>query len=265
MIKTLMGCIREYKKPSILTPIYVSVEVIVECIIPFFIAKLINHIEDPVTDGRCVVLSLRKQQDRSRCTEKSCALEDDESGKGGPDKRQNDAEHFRQRCTAVHTRRFDDLQRDTAHGTAEQKNVGTEPCPDAVNDDGRCGILRIGEQFGNGRDPQFFADDTERPDRIEKVHVRRGQRDRTYDAGHIENDTEKLRTEDLTVQKIADEQRQRHDDTQRVEKINKSVLYRDRNRGTLHSQVGKKLLEICQRPAPYLILEAQQDRIDIHI
>ena len=45
MIKTLMGCIREYKKPSILTPIYVSVEVIVECIIPFFIAKLINHIE----------------------------------------------------------------------------------------------------------------------------------------------------------------------------------------------------------------------------
>lgn len=46
MVKTLMGCIREYKKPSILTPIFVSVEVIVECIIPFFIAKLINHIED---------------------------------------------------------------------------------------------------------------------------------------------------------------------------------------------------------------------------
>ena len=45
MIKTMLGCIREYKKPSILTPIFVSVEVIVECIIPFFIAKLINHIE----------------------------------------------------------------------------------------------------------------------------------------------------------------------------------------------------------------------------
>lgn len=41
----MLGCIREYKKPSILTPIFVSVEVIVECIIPFFIAKLINHIE----------------------------------------------------------------------------------------------------------------------------------------------------------------------------------------------------------------------------
>ena len=55
MIKTLMGCIREYKKPSILTPIYVSVEVIVECIIPFFIAKLINHIEDR-SETRLVLL-----------------------------------------------------------------------------------------------------------------------------------------------------------------------------------------------------------------
>ena len=46
MIKTLMGCVREYKKASVLTPIFVSVEVIMECIIPFFIAKLINHIEN---------------------------------------------------------------------------------------------------------------------------------------------------------------------------------------------------------------------------
>lgn len=46
MIKTLMGCVREYKKASILTPILVSVEVIMECIIPFFIAKLINQIEN---------------------------------------------------------------------------------------------------------------------------------------------------------------------------------------------------------------------------
>ena len=50
-----MGCIREYKKPSILTPIYVSVEVIVECIIPFFIAKLINHIESG-SETRLVLL-----------------------------------------------------------------------------------------------------------------------------------------------------------------------------------------------------------------
>lgn len=46
MIKTLMGSIREYKKPSILTPILVSIEVIVECVIPFYIAKLIDHIQN---------------------------------------------------------------------------------------------------------------------------------------------------------------------------------------------------------------------------
>ena len=46
MIKTLMSCVREYKKLSVLTPIFVSVEVIMECIIPFFIAKLIDHIEN---------------------------------------------------------------------------------------------------------------------------------------------------------------------------------------------------------------------------
>ena len=41
-----MGCVREYKKPSVLTPILVSFEVVMECIIPFFIARLINHIEN---------------------------------------------------------------------------------------------------------------------------------------------------------------------------------------------------------------------------
>lgn len=45
MIKRLFGCVREYKLSSILTPIFVSVEVVIECFIPFLIAKLINHIE----------------------------------------------------------------------------------------------------------------------------------------------------------------------------------------------------------------------------
>ena len=46
MIKRLMACVREYKKASILTPIYVSVEVVLECIIPFITAKLINILQD---------------------------------------------------------------------------------------------------------------------------------------------------------------------------------------------------------------------------
>ena len=45
MIKELSKCIREYKKASILTPIFVSLEVVMECIIPFIIAQLVNRIK----------------------------------------------------------------------------------------------------------------------------------------------------------------------------------------------------------------------------
>lgn len=45
MIKELAKCIREYKIASILTPIFVSLEVVMECIIPFIIAQLVNRIK----------------------------------------------------------------------------------------------------------------------------------------------------------------------------------------------------------------------------
>ena len=49
MIKTLAKCIREYKKPSILAPVFVTGEVIMECIIPFVIANLVNEIKAGIT------------------------------------------------------------------------------------------------------------------------------------------------------------------------------------------------------------------------
>ena len=45
MIKEIAKSIREYKKVSILTPIFVSLEVVMECIIPFVIAELVNQIK----------------------------------------------------------------------------------------------------------------------------------------------------------------------------------------------------------------------------
>ena len=45
MIRQLAKSIREYKKTAILTPILVSGEVVMECIIPFLIAILINEIK----------------------------------------------------------------------------------------------------------------------------------------------------------------------------------------------------------------------------
>lgn len=45
MLKELKKCIGQYKKTSIATPILVSFEVLLECIIPFIIAKLVNEIQ----------------------------------------------------------------------------------------------------------------------------------------------------------------------------------------------------------------------------
>ena len=45
MWKTLIRSIREYKKASILSPVYVAAEVVIECIIPFITALLVNQIK----------------------------------------------------------------------------------------------------------------------------------------------------------------------------------------------------------------------------
>lgn len=46
MIKKLMSAIRQYKRVTILTPILIIGEVIMECLIPFFVAELITEIEN---------------------------------------------------------------------------------------------------------------------------------------------------------------------------------------------------------------------------
>jgi len=45
MVKDLARSIREYKKVSIITPILISLEVVIECIIPFITATLVNKIK----------------------------------------------------------------------------------------------------------------------------------------------------------------------------------------------------------------------------
>ena len=42
MIKKLAKSIREYKKPSILTAVFIVLEVFLEVLIPFFMATLID-------------------------------------------------------------------------------------------------------------------------------------------------------------------------------------------------------------------------------
>jgi len=44
MVKTLLGSVREYKKDTILTPVYISLEVVLECILPYLMAQLIDSL-----------------------------------------------------------------------------------------------------------------------------------------------------------------------------------------------------------------------------
>ena len=43
MLKTLLGQVKEYKKDSILSPVYVSIESILEVLIPFLMAYLVDQ------------------------------------------------------------------------------------------------------------------------------------------------------------------------------------------------------------------------------
>ena len=44
-VKTLSKSIREYKLPSLLAPIFVAMEVVVECLIPYIMTLLLGAIE----------------------------------------------------------------------------------------------------------------------------------------------------------------------------------------------------------------------------
>ena len=62
MVKKLVGCVREYKLPSVLTFIFIVCEVIIECIIPFITANLVNKIKagcelrEIITTGLVLIL-----------------------------------------------------------------------------------------------------------------------------------------------------------------------------------------------------------------
>ncbi len=49
-VKTLLKSVRQYKKPSIITPLFMLIEALCECLIPFFMAQMIGAI-DPQSVG----------------------------------------------------------------------------------------------------------------------------------------------------------------------------------------------------------------------
>ncbi len=51
MFKRLLGCIREYKRPTIVSLCFIVLEAIVETFIPFITANLVNHVKDGADVG----------------------------------------------------------------------------------------------------------------------------------------------------------------------------------------------------------------------
>lgn len=58
MIRHFMGCIREYKKPTVLTLLCMVGEVAIEVLIPFFTANLVNEIKNGAALGGVVRVGL---------------------------------------------------------------------------------------------------------------------------------------------------------------------------------------------------------------
>lgn len=58
VIKTLAKSIREYKTSSILTPVFIALEVIIECMIPWLTAEMVSAIEAEIASGGDAGLSI---------------------------------------------------------------------------------------------------------------------------------------------------------------------------------------------------------------
>ncbi|MBQ9714317.1 MAG: ABC transporter ATP-binding protein [Clostridia bacterium] len=59
-IKTLLKSVRQYKKPSLITPIFMAVEAFCECLIPFFMAMMITKIDVQNIGSRDAILQILK-------------------------------------------------------------------------------------------------------------------------------------------------------------------------------------------------------------
>ncbi len=80
MIKRLAACVRQYKKDSILTPLYVTMEVVLEVIIPLLMARLIDFGIDGGSMSYIVKWALRlSSQQSSRLSLVRCQAEAQQS------------------------------------------------------------------------------------------------------------------------------------------------------------------------------------------
>ena len=56
MIKTLLKSVREYKKPAIITPLFMVLEVLCECLMPLCMAKMVNEVQTATSSALTPIL-----------------------------------------------------------------------------------------------------------------------------------------------------------------------------------------------------------------
>ena len=56
MLKSLLKSVRQYKTASLLTPILVAAEVVLECLLPFIMAELINEMTPIIKYGSVLII-----------------------------------------------------------------------------------------------------------------------------------------------------------------------------------------------------------------
>ena len=56
MIKTILKSVREYKKPAIITPLFMVLEVLCECLMPLCMAKMVNEVQTATSSALTPIL-----------------------------------------------------------------------------------------------------------------------------------------------------------------------------------------------------------------
>ncbi len=60
ILKPLLGSVREYKKPSMITPLFMLLEAFCECLIPFFMARMISAVSVEGVEGKAAMQEILK-------------------------------------------------------------------------------------------------------------------------------------------------------------------------------------------------------------
>ena len=113
--------------------------------------------------------------------------------------------------------------------------------------------------------PEKFVNRTERSRRRDEIFKYRRHRNAGNNSRQIKDDAERGRPRQAAEHKITDDEREHHDDEHIIAKIKQRVFEPDGNIAAGRGDFFEKIIEVVQRPIPYLGLECQKNGIEVDI